>query len=718
MDRLSKDAARAAGYLAIAIALLAPLSLHPGSRLPDDGDAPQGVWIVWWSANHLFDGRLLDANVYYPHPKGLLYSEPLLVQGLLARPLLALFGEPVLAVNLLTILTFAMSAFAFHLLARNMVGSDRGAALGALVYAFSTYSLSQLARLQLVSLQWLPLALLSLHRFVAGDRKRDAGLFALFSLLHGLSCLYYLSFYALTLAFVLPACLASLPGWRVGLRRLMLLSAVSLPAVLALALLARPYIDLYDRYGFTGEQPVFDLAGFLLPPAGGPLLGGLRAPDAPGGQYFLGYLTLLVGLGGAVVAFRGRRQGRGALWFAYGALGVTAILLAAGPEVRILDRKWAPGLFSYLADFGPFGKLRELVRFSVLTQLALGLFAARAGAALAARLPRRTATLALLSLALLMVGERWSIAFTRGTELPVGARLPPVYRWLADQPGQEPLVELPVRPYRLTRLTSFDALYSTVHQKPTVFGRPSFFPPAYELLQWELRDFPDGRSFHLLSALGVRNVLVHPARWEGRRRGRMLRLQRHETLFPLLRRFAGAQDPVWGPYRIGDEEVRAVAPLEGEGAPRECSCREVERTNLRFDANGANSPELAADGSRATRWTSGADQRGGFFFEIQLDRPRRIARVEVEVAYPYSEFARSLEIVGFDGPEGRLMGPRDDVWHLVSLVRQLVRDPSEARLRYDLEPALVDRLRLELLDPEENVPSWSLPEIHLFELLE
>jgi len=85
------------------------------------------------------------------------------------------------------------------------------------------------------------------------------------------------------------------------------------------------------------------------------------------------------------------------------------------------------------------------------------------------------------------------------------------------------------------------------------------------------------------------------------------------------------------------------------------------------------------------------------------------------MAAPYGEFAHNLEITGFLGTQRLPLQRRPDIWYEVALVRQLVRDPIRARLRYDLDPATVDRLRLEIAWTEEGTIAWSIPEIHVYE---
>jgi hypothetical protein len=152
-----------------------------------------------------------------------------------------------------------------------------------------------------------------------------------------------------------------------------------------------------------------------------------------------------------------------------------------------------------------------------------------------------------------------------------------------------------------------------------------------------------------------------------------------------------------------------------EGSPRECDCREIPRETFELDANGVTRPRLAIDGDRQTKWTTGTTQRKGNFFEIAFDRPRRPVRIELEMGFPYGEFPRNLEVNGFHDERAFRLRRLPDVWHTVALVRQLVDDPSRARIRIDLEPESVERIRLFINVEEEGSQPWSVFEIHVYE---
>src|SRR5438093_2873803 len=81
-----------------------PLASNPAhlSR-NDNGDTLLNTWAIAWVAHQLprDPAHLFDANIFYPERLTLGYSEAMVVQGVLAMPILAVGGSPVLAYNVL-----------------------------------------------------------------------------------------------------------------------------------------------------------------------------------------------------------------------------------------------------------------------------------------------------------------------------------------------------------------------------------------------------------------------------------------------------------------------------------------------------------------------------------------------------------------------------------------------------------------------------------------
>ena len=149
-----------------------------GSDVPGDlGDSLLNMWILGWGAEHV--PRLLvgsigwsdfwNANIFHPDPLALALSEHLFGQVLQILPIYWLTGNIILCYNLLFISSFALSAFGTYLLVRDLTGDKRAAFIAGLVYGFLPYRIASVPHLQVISSQWMPLALYGFNRFVTDD---------------------------------------------------------------------------------------------------------------------------------------------------------------------------------------------------------------------------------------------------------------------------------------------------------------------------------------------------------------------------------------------------------------------------------------------------------------------------------------------------------------------------------------------------------------------
>ena len=116
-------------FIALAVVHTWPLASAPAhwSRV-DNADAALNIWAVNWVGAHLLQepSRLFDANIFHPEKLTLAYSEVMIVQGVVAMPIVLLGGPPVLAFNFALLAGLALSGWAFCLLVRRWTGSWAG----------------------------------------------------------------------------------------------------------------------------------------------------------------------------------------------------------------------------------------------------------------------------------------------------------------------------------------------------------------------------------------------------------------------------------------------------------------------------------------------------------------------------------------------------------------------------------------------------------------
>ncbi len=162
-------------YTLLALIITHPLWLHLTDAVPGDiGDPLLNTWVIAWGAHaalttpiHLAQGGaagLFDANIFYPLPNTLAYSEHLFSTAALVLPLSLVGGQPVAAYNLSLLLSFPLAGLGMYLLVLHWTHRRGAAFLAGLAYAFAPYRLAAVAHLQLLTVQWLPFSLLALDR--------------------------------------------------------------------------------------------------------------------------------------------------------------------------------------------------------------------------------------------------------------------------------------------------------------------------------------------------------------------------------------------------------------------------------------------------------------------------------------------------------------------------------------------------------------------------
>ena len=176
-------------YFLLATIATYPLILKAADHVFGQGGPMLNIWAMAWvnhqlpqDARHLFDG-----NVFYPYPRTLAFSEHLFVPALMASPWIAITGNPVLAYNMVAFLTLALAGLGMYLFCRELTNHPVASFVGGLLYAYSTWNINELSRIQILSNQWFPFLLWALVRFFRQPGQKTAFMAGLTSALQALS---------------------------------------------------------------------------------------------------------------------------------------------------------------------------------------------------------------------------------------------------------------------------------------------------------------------------------------------------------------------------------------------------------------------------------------------------------------------------------------------------------------------------------------------------
>ena len=256
-------------YAVAALILTWPLAAGLARDIPRDlGDSALNCWILQWGADHwlrFLGGDLgafrgyFNANIFYPEPLTLAYSEHLTAQVLQMLPVYAFTGNIVLSYNLLFLSTSVLSGLGTFLLVRELTGSARAAFVAGLLYGFAPYRIGQFSHMQVMSSQWMPFALYGFRRFFDTRRAWPLAGAALALVAQHWSCGYYLLYFApFAAAYVLYE-IAGRGQWK-DLRMWASLGAAAAVVVAAAVPFLLPYLALRE-HGF-GPRPLGEVAHY------------------------------------------------------------------------------------------------------------------------------------------------------------------------------------------------------------------------------------------------------------------------------------------------------------------------------------------------------------------------------------------------------------------------------------------------------------------------
>jgi hypothetical protein len=415
-------------YVAVTLCLAFPLTVHPASRimLPSP-DAKLYMWTLAWDT-HAFTQQplsLFDANIYYPERHTLAYSENLIGSAVVAAPVLWLTGNPVLALNLVALLSCVLCGLGTYVLARRVGIGEAGALLAGLIFAFSPPRFFRLSQMHLTTIQWVPFGLAALHAYVDTGRRRDLwlaiGLFTLQALTSGHGAVFLL------------VCGLALAAYRVAtgepiapVRRLRDIGWTGLVLLTPTLLMFAPYVTVQREMGLTRTLDNWSVssASFAASPTHLhawilSLMPSARINERADAFLFPGYVPVALAL---VAVYTWRRTPLRHTVIFYALLTLAAVWLSVGSPVGLWPLVyWLPGM-----NF-----IRVPSRFTVIAVLGLAILSGIGFERLAVRLDARKRRLFAVAIGVLLVAE--FAAAPLATEAYVVER-PALDRWLDLQP--------------------------------------------------------------------------------------------------------------------------------------------------------------------------------------------------------------------------------------------------------------------------------------------
>ena len=741
-------------YCLITLALTYPLALNLATSFPhDSGDPALNTWILWWNAHAIpLTSTWWNAQAFYPVPGVLSFSETLLGLSLIATPIQWLGGSPLLAYNVVFLLTFPLCALGAYLLVLEITRHRDAAFIAGLLFGFAPYRMAHLAHLQVLAAFGMPFALLGLHRYLREPRPRWLALFGAGWLIQALCNGYYLLFFTV-LVFIWVLWFAPPTSNR---RAFLAIFATGVLVALPVVPLLWRYRAIHETFGFArdlGTTRIYSadvLALFNAEPMM-TVWGWVQLFSGPEGQLFPGLTVLLLlaafvwivprdaaaPMPGDARAERRRRS----VWRVLYVLGTICVL---GALAMLVAQRWG-------WSFDPVVPLTAALTIGILRVLTservtrahaqrsvLGFYAVAAlimwlfslgpaptvtGEPLmyrgpywllmhlpgfsALRVPARFWMMSTLCLAVLgaIVFHRTASRFPDARRVLAGIV---VFTCLADAwVWPFPLVALPrswsaqvcipagsgaVMELPLGDVESdVRAMYRSMsHGRPSVNGYSGYFPPHYGALRFGLQA-RDRDVLTRMAAHGVEYVVID-------------RAHRQERAY----RTYIARQPGVEPVCVLD--THTVFRFHGGAKTAAIS---VPGTPLPVSALDANVREarvgLMRDGDLKTRWDTGP-QETGMRLEVDLGEPRIVSAIELGLGQFSEDFPRGLSI---EASEDRA------VWHEVwrgssagLAIAGALQNLSLVPLTYELPSVRARYLRMSLTENDDTF-YWSIAEMRV-----
>lgn len=476
-----------------------PLASAPGTwGRVDNADTALNAWaLAWVGITALADPlNLFHANIFFPEPRTLAFSEVILPQALLGAPLTWAGFDPVLVYNLLAMAGFALSGLAMAWVVSTWTGNRAAGIVAGLAYAFNAHTLVRFGHLQALHVQYLPLALYALDRTIQTASRRWAAALAVALVAQALTSNYLLVMSAIAMV---TAVAVRPDAWRP--RPLIALLGAAALAAVALAPFLYPYWLVHTRQGLVRS---FDEVAMYSATWRDWLSTGGRWHYAWWSQPFMTASTSSLFPGVTVTILAVAALARGDGWRDSRArmaviIGAAGAALAFGAHL--------PG-YRALYDHVPLLQgIRAVSRFGWLTLFALPILAGFTVAAWMRRLAPIAASALAVGLALAVTGEalRAPMGFT------VYEGIPKIYDRVAAMPDIV-LAEVPFPPRTAIQENGPSVLYSAWHLKPLLNGYSGFTPESYAVHAAIMRLFPQPDSVRSLRAIGVTHVLLHKRR--------------------------------------------------------------------------------------------------------------------------------------------------------------------------------------------------------------
>lgn len=503
------------GFCALTAAMTYPLIFKINNHMPGffSTDEPS-LWYYWWLRYSHAHGITSVFSNFIAFPFGIDLSVVEKINPLWSgiTKSLALIGNECFIYNIQALSGFILAGFFIYLMVKRLTASRVAAFFSGIIFAFCPYHfVRSWQHLGLAYTQWLPLFLFSLFLLKDKINKKNI-IFAFLSFYLVFSFDLYYAYFSLLIVsvFVIYLLLKERKG---SSRPVFWITVVSLANILVLAFRLMPIIaaakvnispsewGIVRPFDYLFSQSARPLS-YFLPASVHPIFGRFTeqfvGTSLYGGSFtehvlYLGWTPLAL----AFIAFK-KRRGNFYIGF-FLLLTVAAWIFSQPPWWSIFGFKiYMPSFFMYKI----IPMFRAYCRFGIVLMLAVAVLAGFGLKFILGKFKSQKTKIAVTVLfSALVLFEFWNYPPFKVIDL---SRVPQVYYWLKEQPGDFVIAEYPLDAKNPNEKYKFA---QTVHEKRIINGTiPGTY--AHDVAQTIIK-LSDLNTAKALYQMKVKYILVH-----------------------------------------------------------------------------------------------------------------------------------------------------------------------------------------------------------------
>ncbi len=520
-------------FLTLTIFITYPLIFHLGDFSVGIGDEFVITWIQNWVIHALSNNplKLFNANLYYPYNLTLAYSDLLLTTSIVAIVPLKIIGQPIATFNFTLISSFIFLGFSIFLLCFYLTRNFLASILGGILVIMSPFTLDKTTHLQILSVEFVPLAILFFLIFIQEQKIKYLAISLFFFVIQTYNSFMpgYFILFSYAVIFTYFLFYQQKKAKKLINKRTLSLFITSLALVVFVSI---PYFLVSKEFEYT--RNIRDAIHFALQPEDllypsihtklHDVLISLPINQVSQNNEFkpgyLGFVFTLLILFSTWYIIKNLKK-KNFILNSFFITSLVGLVLSLGPALH-LGRQTLhipfpiplPYALAYYVLPG-FAGFRNSARFEMLFVICIAVVVAYVLHQILLNESKRAQLFIYLTLILGCILEfNFPYTYVRVVQKQ---NFPKVFEWLNKTPNDSSSLIMPA--YNWNSQYAPDEMlrnyYSTANFRRTVNGYSGFFPPAWqENLTYLTNNFPSNESIKKIKKQGVDYIIIDRAGYD------------------------------------------------------------------------------------------------------------------------------------------------------------------------------------------------------------